>query len=169
MSLGSEAQRLCVELDCEESELVSELQSRGCFAFEEGFCELVSKHEIYSQRNFTSLLLLKKSEPEEVLTEQDVMELKDLIGGLMVFTSQHLSASMVRSLLSCGAQFVVYTARELPLSFSEEPKDFHEICCFFKILYESISKGIEIELSLKTSERQFSTLQGMFLVTTNEL
>eukprot|EP00210_Caulerpa_lentillifera_P000261 g254.t1 len=160
LSDSDEARKLAVDLGLSaDSSLPDALQRLQKFQYLGSLCELQTRQDIFSDgQTASSVLVLKRRDPDLVLNSEGLSKMKQALNGLVITCSQCISPELVSGLLnSGGARAVIHSNCHL--------ESTSELVCFFKVFYDALAKGYEIESALDLSEKKFVCLKGTILVT----
>lgn len=134
------------------------LQEMQKFKYQGSVCELLTKQEIYSGGQSTSsLLVLKRRDPDQLLNSDYLAEMKDTFNGINIICNQYIAPELISGLLNCGAKMVIHP--KTPLASTPE------LVCFFNTFYDALSKGNEFGSALEIAERVSVSMKGIFVAT----
>jgi len=148
-----------MELDLSEDMSLEEaLREMQKFKYQGSVCELLTKQEIYSgSRSTSSVLVLKRRDPDQLFNLDHLAEMKDTFSDLNVICSQYIAPELISGLLTCGAKMIIHP--NAPLLSTPE------LVCFFNTFYDALSKGHEFGSALERAERGSVSMKGIFVAT----
>lgn len=116
--------------------------------------KILSKNEIMINDNCIKSYLFEKHEPNIILTAKDVELMDDIFEDIIIITDSYISETLRKSLFKCGAVALISRSTkntDIPMMKNKE---------FFKSLYNHISNGLSLQLSLSHSLKNLNTLNN---------